>query len=74
MAALQVGDRVSYDGKTWIVTRLAHHALRREGDKIVPLGELHATLLLEADPPGSQPPHKTVVPESHWDEVRLLEE
>ena len=37
-------------------------------------GELHATLLLEADPPGSQPPFKIVVAESKWDEVRLLEE
>ena len=73
MAALQVGDRVSYDGKAWRVTRLAHHTLRREGDKVVPAGELYATLLLDADPPGSQPPYKTVVPESKWDEVRLLD-
>ena len=37
-------------------------------------GELHAVLLLESDPPGSQPPFKAVVAEGEWDEVRLLEE
>jgi hypothetical protein len=36
-------------------------------------GALCAMLLLEADPPGSQPPYKIVLPESQWDDVRLLE-
>ncbi len=74
MAKLGVGDLVLYEGKRWRVTRLAHHALRRERDTIVPLDELQATLLLEAAPPGSQPAFQIVLPESKWDEVRLLDE
>ena len=74
MAALNVGDRVLYEGKAWRVVSLAHHAFQRRGGEIVAKGELHATLLLDADPPGSQPPYKIVVAESVWDEVRLLED
>jgi hypothetical protein len=72
MKALEVGDRVLYEGKTWRVTRLAHHALCREADRTVPLDEFQATLLLEAEPLGSQPPFKIYLPESSWDELRLL--
>jgi len=74
MATLRVGDRVLYEDKIWRVTSLGRHAYHREGDQMIASGELHAVLLLEADSPGSQPPFKTVVPESRWDEVRLLEE
>jgi hypothetical protein len=74
MAALRVGDRVLYEGKAWRVDALGRDAFHRECDKMVANGEPHAVLLLEADPPGSQPPFKQVVPESKWDEVRLLEE
>ncbi len=74
MPALRVGDRVLYEGKTWRVDALERHAYHREGDKMIADGELHAILLLEADPPGSQPPFKTVVTERRCDEVRLLEE
>ena len=74
MPALRVGDSVLYEGKTWRVDSLGRHACHREGDQMIAGGELHAVLLLEADLPGSQPPYKTVVPESRWDEVRLLEE
>ncbi len=73
MPALRVGDRVLYEGKTWRVDSLGRHAYHREGDHMITNGELHAVLLLEADPPGSQPPFKVVVPESQWDEVRLLD-
>jgi hypothetical protein len=73
MAALRVGDRVLLEGKTWRVDSLGRRAYPRVGAKTVN-GELYATLLLEADPPGSQPPHRIVVPESKWDEARLLEE
>jgi hypothetical protein len=72
MAALRVGDRVLYDGKTWRVESLGRHAYHREGDQMIAGGELHAVLLLEAESPG-QPSHKVVVPEGKWDEVRLLE-
>ncbi len=34
-------------------------------------GALYATLLLETDPPGSQPPYKIVLPENRWDEGRV---
>ena len=37
-------------------------------------GELYATLLLEGEPPGRQPPYRIVVPEGKWDEARLLKE
>jgi len=74
MAALHVGDRVLYEGKRWRVNSLGRHAYHREGNHMIADGELHAVLLLEANPLGSQPPFKVVVPESEWDEVRLLEE
>ena len=74
MAALRVGDRVLYDGKTWRVESLGRDAYHREGNKMVVNGALYATLLLEVDPPGSQPPYKVILPESKWDEARLLEE
>ena len=74
MSALRVGDRLSYDGKTWRVTSLGRDAYHREGNKMVVNGALYAMLLLEADPPGSQPPYKIVLPESEWDEARLLGE
>jgi hypothetical protein len=73
MAALRVGDRVLYDGKSWRVESLGRHAYHREGDQMIAGGELHAVLLLDAEMPGQQP-HKVVVPESAWDETRLLEE
>ena len=73
MATLRVGDRVLYEGKIWRVNSLGRHAYHREGDQMIASGELHAVLLLETDPPGSQPPFKTVVPESRWNEVRILE-
>jgi hypothetical protein len=73
MAVLRVYDRVLYEGKTWRVDSLGCDALHREGDRLANRCELYATLLLEADPPGSQPPYKTVVPEAKWDEARLLE-
>ena len=72
MATLRVGDRVLYEGKIWRVNSLGRHAYHREGDQMIADGELHAVLLLEADPPGGQLPFKTVVPENEWDEVRLL--
>jgi hypothetical protein len=74
MATIRVGDRVLFEGKTWRVDSLGQHAYRRQGTQTIVSGELYATLLLEVDPPGSQPPFKIVVPESDWDEVRLLEE
>jgi hypothetical protein len=37
-------------------------------------GALYATPLLEADPPGSQPPYKIVLPDGKWDEARRPEE
>jgi hypothetical protein len=74
MPSLRVGDHVLYEGKTWRVTSLGRDAFHREGDKMIANDELHAILLLEADPPGSQPPYKTVVPEGKWDDVRLLVE
>jgi hypothetical protein len=74
MPALRVYDRVLYDGKIWRVASLGRDAYHREGNKMVVNGELYATLLLEADQPGSRPPYKIVLPESKWDEVRLLEE
>ena len=70
----RVGDRVLYDGKTWRVNSLGRHASQRRGDKSIANGQLYAVLLLEADPPGIQPPYKIVLPESKWDEARLLEE
>ena len=36
-------------------------------------GESHAVLGLDPDPPGSQAPFRALVPESCWDDVRLLE-
>ncbi len=72
-AALRVGDRVFYEGTTWCVTSLGRHTLHRRGDATITYGELYAILLLEADPAEGQPPHKIVLPESKWDEVRLLE-
>jgi len=74
MPALRVYDRVLYEGKTWRVTSLGRNAYRRKGDKTIADGELYVILLLEADPPGSQPPYKIVLPEGKWDEARLLEE
>jgi hypothetical protein len=74
MAALRVGDRVLFEAKFWRVESLGRHAYHRVGDQIIADGELHATLLLESDPPGSQPPHRVVLPEGKWDEARLLEE
>jgi hypothetical protein len=71
MAALRVGDRVLFEAKTWRVDSLGRHAYRRAGDQMIAEGELHATLLLEAAPPG-QPPHRIVLSESKWDEARLL--
>jgi hypothetical protein len=71
--ALHVGDRVLYEGKTWRVNSLGRHAYHREGDQMIANGELHAVLLLEADPPGSRAPFKTGVPESRWDEAQFLE-
>jgi hypothetical protein len=73
MAALRVGDRVLFEVKTWRVDSLGRRAYPRVGAKIVN-GELYATLLLEADPPGSQLPHRIVLSESKWDEAQLLEE
>jgi hypothetical protein len=73
MAALRVGDRVLYEGKSWRVESLGRHAYHREGDQMIAGGELHAVLLLEAELPG-QPPHKVVLSEGQWDEARLLEE
>jgi hypothetical protein len=73
MAALRVGDRVLFEVKTWRVDSLGRRAYPRVGAKIVN-GELYATLLLEVDLPGSPPTYRIVVPESQWDEVRLLEE
>ncbi len=70
---LRVGDRVLHDGKTWLVDSLGRDAYRREGKQVIANRGLHAVLLLEANPPGSQAPFKTRVPESRWDEVRLLE-
>ena len=70
---LRVGDRVLYEAKTRRVEALGRHAYHREGAEMIANGELHAVLLLEADPPGSQAPFKTAVPESRWDEVRLLD-
>ena len=64
MPALRVGDSVLYEGKTWRVDSLGRHTYHREGDQMIAGGELHAVLLLEADPPGSQPTYKMVVPES----------
>lgn len=74
MKALEVGDRVLYEGKTWRVTRLAHHALHRDSAKTMPLDELQATLLLEVQPPGSARPVTIYLPESSWGEVVLLGE
>ena len=74
MAAIRVGDRVLFEGKTWRVDSLGQHAYRREDTQTIVNGELYATLSLELDPSGSQLPRKVIVPESHWDEVRLLEE
>jgi len=74
VADLRVGDRVLYEGKTWRVTSLGREAFYREGDKLIANGNLYATLLLEADPPGSQPPFTTTLSEANWDEVRLLGE
>lgn len=74
MPALRVYDRVLYEGKTWRVTSLGRDAYHREGGKMTSNGALYATLLLEADPPGSQPPYRITLPESKWDEARLLEE
>jgi len=73
-AALRAYDRVLYEGKTWRVTSLGRDTHHRDGGKMTANVALYATLLLEADPPGSQPPHKIVLPEGNWDEVRLLEE
>jgi hypothetical protein len=66
--ASRVGDRVLYDGKSWRVQSLGRRAYHREGDQMIAGGELHAVLLLEAVLPG-QPPRKTVLAESQWDEV-----
>jgi hypothetical protein len=74
MAAPRVGDRVLYDGKTWRANSLGRRDYHREGDKSIANGQLYAVLLLEANRPCSQPPFKVVVPESRWEEVRLLEE
>ena len=71
--ALRVGDRLLYEGKTWRVTSLGRHTSQRRGDTAITDGELYAILLLEADLPASPPPDKIVLPESRWDEVRLLE-
>jgi hypothetical protein len=71
---LRVGDRLLYEGKTWRVVSLGRHAYQREGAEMIANGELHAVLLLEADPPGSQQPFRMTLPEGSWDEVRLLEE
>ncbi len=77
MAALRVGDRVLYEGKTWRVTSLGREAFRREGDQMTANDELHAILLLEAGPPGTRParpPYSTALSEGKWDEVRVLAE
>lgn len=71
MAVLRVGDRVLYEGKAWRVDSLGRRAYPRAGAKIVN-GELYATLLLEAESPTGQPPHRIIVPEAKWDEARLL--
>jgi hypothetical protein len=72
MVVLRVGDRVDYESKTWRVESLGRRALLRRGAKTIN-GELYAMLLLEADLPGSKPTYRIVVPESRWDEARLLE-
>jgi hypothetical protein len=72
VAVLRVGDRVTFEEKTWRVESLGRRTNHRAGAKITD-GDLYATLVLEAESPG-QPPHKVVVPEGAWDEVRLLEE
>ena len=72
MAVLRVGDRVTYEQKTWRVESLGRRTDHRAGAKITD-GELYATLVLEAESQG-QPPHKVVVPEGRWDEARLFEE
>lgn len=71
---LRVGDRVWYEAKAWRVLSLGRHAYHREGAEMIADDERHAVLLLEADPPGSQPPYRITVPERRWDEVSLLEE
>lgn len=73
MAVLRVGDRVAFEEKTWRVESLGRNAYQRRGDKTIADGELYVILLLEADPPGNQPPYKVVLPEGKWDEVQLLE-
>ena len=52
---------------------LERHAFHGEEAKTLADGELHAVLELDPDPPGSQAPFRAVVPESRWDDVRLLE-
>ena len=37
---------------------LGRHAYHRQGGQMIAGGELHAVLLLESDPPGSQPPFR----------------
>lgn len=74
MVELRVGDRVLYEGKTWRVTSLGRDAFYRVGDKLIVNDALYATLLLEADPPGSQPPYKIALPEAKWDDVRMVGE
>jgi hypothetical protein len=72
MAALRVGDRVLFEGKSWRVESLGRRAYPRVGARTTN-GELYAILLLEAESPG-QPPHKIVLSEGQWDEARVLEE
>jgi hypothetical protein len=74
MAVLRVGDRVLYDGETWRVNSLGRHAPQSRGDRSGADGQLYAILLLEADSPEVQPPHKIVLPESKWAKARLLQE
>jgi hypothetical protein len=74
MAVLRVGDRVLFEQKTWRVESLGRRDYHREGDRMIAEGELYATLLLEGEPPGRQPPYRIVVPEGKWDEARPLKE
>lgn len=70
---LRVGDRVLYDGKRWLVASLGRNAIQREDGRMIASDESYAVLELESDRPGSQAHFSLVVPESRWDDVRLLE-
>ena len=73
LAAVRVGDRVLYEGKTWRVTSLGREAFRREGDQMTANDALHAIRLLEADPPRDSA-SSAALSEGKWDEVELLED